>query len=69
MKGRGVELLDDIDDEPDQMILGQPLSHIRWEQELLITHNRTIRTSHTPSFRTHRRDHRTWSRVFATASL
>jgi hypothetical protein len=35
------------------VIARQPISHIRRQQKLLIAHHRTIRTSHTSSFRAH----------------
>ena len=59
VKPRRIKSIHDIEHKPHQMISSQPLSHIRRQQKLLITHHRTIRTSHTSSFRAHRLRQRT----------
>ena len=43
-----VELLDHVQHEPHQMVLGQPVRHVRRQQELLIPDHRAIRPSHPP---------------------
>lgn len=47
MKLCGVQLVDHIEDEPDQMRVRQPVSHVRRQEKHLITHYGTIGTSHT----------------------
>src|SRR3954451_8076393 len=68
MEPAGVEPIDDIQHEPDQMPRWQPLPQRGRHQELLITINRTIRTSHAPVFRESPQHSRTPPGDLATAS-
>jgi hypothetical protein len=43
-----VELVDHVQHEPHQMVLGQPVRHVRRQQELLIPDHRAIRPRHPP---------------------
>jgi hypothetical protein len=36
VEGRQVELVDDVEDEPGEMILGEPVTQVGWEQEGLV---------------------------------
>src|SRR3954464_14400144 len=68
MEPAGVEPIDDIQHEPDQSPRWQPLPQRGRHQELLITINRTIRTSHAPVFRESPQHSRTPPGDLATAS-
>src|SRR3954464_1926159 len=69
MEPAGVEPIDDIQHEPDQSPRWQPLPQRGRHQELLITINRTIRTSHAPVFRESPQHSRTPPGDLATASV
>lgn len=74
---REVELVDRVDHEVHQVILGQPLHHVEWQQQLLVTVARdevfwalcTSANGLTPVCRTRRRITSLSRRVCATCSV
>ena len=46
MQRRGIQLSNRIEHEPHQMITAEPIRHIRRQQKLLITQNRSIPLGH-----------------------
>ena len=46
LKLADVQDIDGVKDEPDEVILRQPLSHVRWQQKGLITQHRTESLRH-----------------------
>ena len=46
MQRGGVEPVDDVDQEPGQMALVEPVGHVHGHQELLVTHPADVVVGH-----------------------